>query len=258
MTGSWLRADLGPGVTALVTTRADGVSRAPYEGLNVGLHVGDSPELVRANRAAVRDSLGSPVAYSDQVHGRTVRVVSEPPVGDSVGQGDALVTARPGLGLAVMVADCLPVLLADPEGGIAGVAHAGRRGLAAGVVPAAVEVMVALGAHTDRIRAYLGPAICGRCYEVGQEVQAQVAAAVPAAFATTAWGSPALDLAAGAREQLAEAGLREVGDSGICTYEDNRFYSFRRHGTTGRFAGVVVIDPGDTPPTLLAAEPGWS
>jgi YfiH family protein len=243
-----LTIDLGPGVTALVTTRAGGVSTGAYASLDLAYHVGDDPAAVRANRTTVEDRLGARVAYANQVHGAEVAVVDgTPPPGDEpVGDADALVT-RTGVGLGVLVADCLPVLLADRRHGVVGAVHAGRRGLVKGVVPSAVEVMARQGAVPSDVRAYLGPAICGRCYEVGAQVQDEVTRVVPEAGATSSWGTSAVDLVAGVEAQLAAAGVGEVQRAEICTREDPRFYSYRRDGTTGRFAGVIVLHHHDTP-----------
>lgn len=244
-----LQIDLGPGVTAIVTTRAGGVSRGPYSSLNLAFHVGDEADAVRANRAAVEDRLGHPVVYGNQVHGtRAALVDGAAAVGaGDVGEADCLLTARAGVALAVMVADCLPVLIADGESGVVAAVHAGRRGLVDGVLPAALEAMRLQGGRPAQTVAYLGPAICGRCYEVGPEVREEVTRAVPAAASTTSWGTPAVDLAAGAETQLRSAGVVEVRRSELCTLEDERFYSYRRDRTTGRFVGVVVRDRGDTP-----------
>lgn len=244
-----LDVDLGPGVTALVTTRAGGVSGSPWDSLDLGLHVGDEPAHVRTNRDRVAAAVGRPVAYLDQVHGADVHVVSGPAEAGAaaVARADAAVTAEPGVALAVMVADCVPVLLADGEAGVVAVAHAGRLGVQRGVVPAVLEAMVRLGARADRVRAVLGPSICGRCYEVGAHVQAEVVAVVPQAGATTAWGTPSVDLVAGVLAQLGAVGVRSAAALGVCTREDPRFYSHRRDGVTGRFAGVVALGGRDTP-----------
>jgi YfiH family protein len=246
----WWPVDLGPGVIAGVTTRAGGLSSGPYESLDLALHVGDDPAAVHGNRHRLAGILGLTVVYANQVHGTQVVVVDRamggPDESADVGDADGLVTTRAGVGLAVMVADCLPVLLADGERGVVGAAHAGRRGIADGVLPAAVAALTAMGARPDRIRCFLGPAICAACYEVGADVAQEVARRVPAAPGTSRWGTPALDLVGAARDQLAQAGVRQVETSGICTVEDPRFYSYRRDGTTGRFAGVIAIG-GDTP-----------
>jgi YfiH family protein len=241
-----LHVDLGPGVTAAVTTRAGGVSGGPYASLNLGPHVGDRPAAVRANREAVAARLGLPVVYVNQVHGADVATVTGAER-EGLADADALVTAVPGVALAVMVADCLPILLADAVAGVVAAVHAGRRGLAVGVVPAALEAMLRLGAGPSDVRAYLGPAICGACYEVGEALRDEAAAAVPEAAGTTSWGTPSIDLAAGARAQLLAAGVGRVDVAGQCTREDDRFFSYRRDGATGRFAGVVALRPGDTP-----------
>ncbi len=244
-------SDLGPGVTAVVTTRAGGVSQGPHDSLDLALHVGDDPDLVGVNRARLASHLGVPVAYVNQVHGNAVATLDAalPAAAAAAGLGDAdaIVTDQSGIALAVLVADCLPVLLADAEHRVVGAAHAGRRGLVEGVIPATIEAMVRLGAEPASVRAYLGPAICGQCYEVGAAVQAEVVAHVPAAASTTAWGTPGVDLVAGAVHQLARTGVVEIGRSGICTVEDERFYSYRRDGVCGRFAGLVAIEHRDTP-----------
>jgi polyphenol oxidase len=150
-------------------------------------------------------------------------------------------TDLPGQALCVLVADCAPVLLADPHARIVGAAHAGREGLAAGVVPALVSAMTAAGASPARMRAVIGPAICGRCYEVPVELQARVGNRVPAAVCPTAAGTCGLDLAAGLRAQLAAAGVARIGADGRCTRESPDLYSYRRDGRTGRFAGLVWL-----------------
>lgn len=253
----WWDLDLGPGVRAGVTTRAGGVSEEPYASLDLAFHVGDAPAAVSTNRERVAARLGFPVVYANQVHGTHVVVVGAEGgsradgsggAAETVGDADGLVTAQPRVGLAVMVADCLPVLLADPERGVVGAAHAGRRGLVDGVVPAVVDAMTRLGARAERIRCFLGPAICAACYEVGAEVRDEVARSVPAAAATTRWGTPAVDLVAGVTAQLVAAGVADAASSGACTVEDLRFYSYRRDGRTGRFAGVIAMDGDDTPP----------
>jgi len=224
------------------TSRAGGVSVGPYAGLNLGSHVGDDPAAVAANRAELAERCELPLdrlVFMDQVHGREVALVDGPVVG-GVGAVDALVTATPALGLVVVVADCVPVLLHDASAGVVGVAHAGRPGLAAGVVPAVVQAMVHLGATPRDIDVSLGPSVCGACYEVPQAMQDEVSALVPAARCRTRRGTPGIDLRAGARAQLAAAGVRRVdGRQDRCTVEDLSFFSHRREGVTGRQAGVI-------------------
>ncbi|MFD9304153.1 peptidoglycan editing factor PgeF [Streptomyces sp. NPDC060048] len=228
------------------TDRWGGVSAVPYEELNLGGAVGDDPAAVRANRAAAAKTLGVDpdlVVWMNQVHGRDVAVVDGPwAAGVTIPSVDAVVTTRRGLALAVLTADCTPVLLADPVAGVAGAAHAGRPGLVAGVVAAAVEAMVSLGADPARMVARTGPAVCGRCYEVPAEMRAAVAEVVPAAYAETSWGTPAVDVVAGVHAQLAEAGVADARRSPVCTLESRDHFSYRRDRVTGRLAGYVWLD----------------
>ncbi|WP_432092010.1 peptidoglycan editing factor PgeF [Streptomyces sp. NRRL F-5630] len=227
------------------TDRWGGVSAAPYEELNLGGAVGDAPEAVHANRALAAKGLGldpAHVVWMNQVHGREVAVVDAPWGDKPVPAVDAVVTARRGLALAVLTADCVPVLLADPVAGVVGAAHAGRPGLVAGVVPAAVEAMRDLGAEPARIVARTGPAICGACYEVPEAMRAEVAALAPRAYAETSWGTPALDIAAGVLAQLDALGVREVRRSPSCTRESADHFSYRGDRVTGRLAGYAWLD----------------
>ncbi|WP_419586667.1 peptidoglycan editing factor PgeF [Streptomyces sp. Qhu-G9] len=227
------------------TDRWGGVSAVPYEELNLGGAVGDDPETVRTNRELAAKSLGldpARVVWMNQVHGPDVAVVDEPWGDRPVPPIDAVVTARRGLALAVLTADCTPVLLADPVAGIAAAAHAGRPGMVAGVVPAAVEAMVELGAEPARIVARTGPAVCGRCYEVPEAMRTEVAAAEPAAYAETTWGTPAVDVTAGVHAQLERLGVRDRERSPVCTIESDDHFSYRRDRTTGRLAGYVWLD----------------
>ncbi|MEU2679739.1 peptidoglycan editing factor PgeF [Streptomyces sp. NPDC007107] len=228
------------------TDRWGGVSAVPYEELNLGGAVGDDPAAVGANRARAARALGldpALVVWMNQVHGREVAVV-EGPWGDTrdIPAVDAVVTARRGLPLAVLTADCTPVLLADPAAGVVAAAHAGRPGLVAGVVPAAVEAMIALGAEPSRITAHTGPAVCGRCYEVPEQMRAEVAGVVPESWSETSWGTPAVDVTAGVHAQLAELGVTDRHSSPFCTLESGDHFSYRRDRTTGRLAGYVWLD----------------
>lgn len=195
-----------------------------------------------ASLAAVVAVTGVPFARLSQVHGNdVVTVVDDPPVApiDDVPVADALVTARRGVGLMVRVADCVPVLLADPAAQVVGAVHAGRAGVALDIVTRAVEEMRALGGRSPR--AWVGPHVCGRCYEVPVEMRDEIAGMVPSTYAETRAGSPSLDLGAGVVAQLAAAGVpAEV--VGGCTLEDERFHSHRRDGAAaGRLAGLVWI-----------------
>ncbi|MFJ3227621.1 peptidoglycan editing factor PgeF [Streptomyces sp. NPDC086783] len=227
------------------TDRWGGVSAVPYEELNLGGAVGDDPGAVRTNRELAAKSLGldpARVVWMNQVHKADVAVVDEAWGERAVPEVDALVTTRRGLALAVLTADCTPVLLADPVAGVAAAAHAGRPGMVAGVVPAAVAAMVELGAEPSRIVARTGPAVCGRCYEVPDTMRAEVAAVEPAAYAETSWGTPAVDVTAGVHAQLERLGVRDREQSPVCTIESDDHFSYRRDRTTGRLAGYVWLD----------------
>ncbi|MER5541954.1 peptidoglycan editing factor PgeF [Streptomyces sp. NPDC002589] len=227
------------------TDRWGGVSAAPYEELNLGGAVGDAPEAVRANRDIAAKTLGldpGRVVWMNQVHGADVTVVDEPWGEQPVPETDAVVTVRRGLALAVLTADCVPVLLADPVAGVAAAAHAGRPGMVKGVVPAAVRAMVELGAEPDRIVARTGPAVCGRCYEVPERMRDEVAAVEPAAHAETSWGTPAVDVSAGVHAQLERLGVCDRAQSPVCTLESGDHFSYRRDRSTGRLAGYVWLD----------------
>ncbi|MET7849196.1 peptidoglycan editing factor PgeF [Streptomyces avermitilis] len=227
------------------TDRWGGVSAVPYEELNLGGAVGDDSDAVRTNRELAAKSMGldpARVVWMNQVHGPAVAVVDEPWGTRPVAEVDAIVTRRRGLALAVLTADCTPVLLADPVAGVAAAAHAGRPGMIAGVVPAAVEAMVGLGADPSRIVARTGPAVCGRCYEVPDAMRAEVAAVEPAAYAETSWGTPAVDVSAGVHAQLERLGVCDREQSPVCTLESGDHFSYRRDRTTGRLAGYVWLD----------------
>ncbi len=227
------------------TDRWGGVSAAPYEELNLGGAVGDDAEAVRTNRELAAKSLGldpALVVWMNQVHGKDVAAVDGPWGRRPAPDVDAVVTARRGLALAVLTADCTPVLLADPVAGVAAAAHAGRPGMVAGVVPAAVRAMVELGAEPSRIVARTGPAVCGRCYEVPEAMRAEVAAVEPAAYAETSWGTPAVDVTAGVHAQLERLGVHDREQSPVCTRESQDHFSYRRDHATGRLAGYVWLD----------------
>ncbi|MEV7423719.1 peptidoglycan editing factor PgeF [Streptomyces sp. NPDC091212] len=227
------------------TDRWGGVSAVPYDQLNLGGAVGDDSAAVLANRELAAKSLDldpARVVWMNQVHGREVAVAEGPWTGEDIPAVDAVVTVRRGLALAVLTADCVPLLLADPAAGVVAAAHAGRPGLVAGIVPAAVEAMITLGARPERITALSGPAVCGRCYEVPAAMRDEVAAAVPAAGCETSWSTPAVDVVAGVHAQLADLGVTDRRRSEVCTLESPDHYSYRRDRTTGRLAGYVWLD----------------
>ncbi|MER6527482.1 peptidoglycan editing factor PgeF [Streptomyces sp. NPDC001508] len=227
------------------TDRWGGVSAVPYEELNLGGAVGDGPDAVRTNRELAAKALdldAARVVWMNQIHGAGVAVVDGPWADRPAPEVDAIVTVRPGLALAVLTADCTPVLLADPVARVAAAAHAGRPGLVAGVVPAAVRAMMELGADPARIVARTGPAVCGRCYEVPEAMRAEVSAVEPAAHSETSWGTPAVDVSAGVHAQLDRLGVRDRAQSPVCTLESDDHFSYRRDRTTGRLAGYVWLD----------------
>ncbi|SEF89256.1 conserved hypothetical protein [Thermomonospora echinospora] len=235
---------LGGRVQAAITDRSGGVSAAPFDGRNLGGAVGDDSEAVRRNRESTARELGldpSRVVYMRQVHGAEVGYVTEP-FGDDPPGLDAVFTDRAGLGLAVLVADCVPVLLADPAAGLVGAAHSGRAGTTLGVVPALVAAMAGRGADPSRMSALVGPAACGRCYEVPAGLREEVAALVPQTRATTRRGTPALDLRAGVEAQLKGAGVADVRHDARCTLESPELFSYRRDARTGRFAGYIWLE----------------
>ncbi len=246
------RAD-EPGLTRVVTSRGGGGSTGPYAGLNLGGHVGDDPRTVEANRATLAAALGVPrdrLLFMNQCHGASVHVVDGSwPDDEPAPAVDALVTTSTDLALAVLVADCVPILLSDVHAGVIAAVHAGRPGLAGGIVPATVAAMRDLGAA--QLQAVVGPSVCGRCYEVPAAMRAEVAAVAPAS-ATVSWsGTPALDVAAGVVSQLADVGVAVSWLPG-CTREDPTLYSYRAAQVTGRFAGAILRPEVTTAPAAAA------
>jgi YfiH family protein len=227
----------------VVTDRRGGRSVSPYDTFNLGDHVGDDPAAVAANRARLARELGVPedrLVWMSQVHGTGVAVVDGPQAGP-LPDTDAVVTATPRLVLGVLAADCVPVLLADHVTGVVAAVHAGREGVRRGVLPAALSAMASLGARARHVSALLGPAVCGSCYEVPEDMQADVARVAPATAVRTRRGTPGLDLRAGLEEMLRRAGVTEVVHDPRCTVEDRTLFSHRRDGVTGRQAGIVWL-----------------
>jgi len=219
------------------------VSQAPYDTFNLGAHVGDDPRTVEVNRDRLARELAldrGSLAWMHQVHGDDVTVVRSTAAAQ-IPVCDALVTDVPGVALAVLVADCVPVLLADGQAGIVGAAHAGREGVRRHVATRTVEAMVGLGADRQRLDVLLGPAICGRCYEVSQNLVDEFETAAPGGASRTATGAPALDLRAALTDELGRLGVGRVVSDPRCTAEDPALYSHRRDGITGRQAGVVWL-----------------
>lgn len=228
-------------VRALVTTRAGGVSLAPYGSFNLATHVGDAVEAVAENRARLRRILPAEPRWLEQVHGVTVADADRPAV---VPRADAAVAREVGVVCAVLTADCLPVLFCDDTGSVVGAAHAGWRGLAAGVLEATVARM---GVSPASLLAWLGPAIGPAAFEVGGEVREAFLRIDPGAdvafVSAAAPGKWMADLFGLARRRLMRAGVARVYGGGLCTYADaTSFYSYRRDGVTGRFASLVWCD----------------
>ena len=232
-----------PGVRAVSTLRTGGTSVGPFASLNLGDHVGDDPAAVAANRSRLVAELGLPLepCWLCQVHGTTV--VEAAPGLASPPEADAVVTGLPGLACVVLTADCLPVLLARRDGSRVGAAHAGWRGLAAGVLEATVGRVCADGGSPAELLAWLGPAIGAGAYEVGADVREALLARDPGAVDTLRPGRPGhwwLDLYAAARRRLADAGVTAVYGGSWCTAtEAGRFFSWRRDGTCGRQASLI-------------------
>ncbi|WP_323794104.1 peptidoglycan editing factor PgeF [Nocardioides sp.] len=241
------RTTLGP-VELAFTDRHGGVSAAPFESLNLAWAGDDPTALAENHRRLMADfAPGDDVAALSQVHGREVAVVGPEGPATDLHQhlhatGDGLVTRRPATTLMVRAADCAPVLLADPDARVVGAAHCGRAGLVAEVVPATVAAMVEQGAR--QIRAWLGPSVCGGCYEVPADLQDEVGSKVPLSRATTTWGTPSVDLAAGIRAQLAELDIVLDTTAARCTRESDDLFSYRRDGAdSGRAAGLIRVAP---------------
>lgn len=244
MTLHQLPVDLGPGVRAVFTGRATAADDRDLPAVgaagNLSHRRPHRPGRLAADRARAAAAIGlvdDQVVRMRQVHGSEVAIVDDAtPVGAEVGPADAVVTTESGRGLTVLTADCVPVVLAGRE--VVAVAHAGRAGVLAGVVEA---TSAAVRERTSGpVRAVIGPAIRGCCYEVEEELRAAVASDHPDAFATTTWGTPSLDLPAAVRAQL-DAHDIEVDDVGACTHCDPRWFSHRRDGDiAGRQAGMVV------------------
>ncbi len=240
----WLTPDwpASARVRSLSTLRRGGVSEAPCASLNLGTHVGDSPAAVADNRRALRAAAGLPVEprWLDQVHGTCVKDLDR----EVDGPADAAVTRQPGRVCVILTADCLPVLLAGEAGDRVAAAHAGWRGLAAGVIEATVS---ALGRAPDELMAWLGPCIGPQHFEIGAEVREALLAADGAAeeaIRPNGRGRFLADLHGLARSRLRRLGLRRVFGHGECTYERaDRYFSHRRDGRTGRQATLIWLEP---------------
>jgi len=219
---------------SIFTDRTGGTSKGPYSSLNLGDHVGDVPADVSANRKAIEDLYG-PIQFMNQVHGNRIAIIESVTV--DAPTADALITGIPGVTLAVMVADCIPLLLTSQE--IVAAVHVGRRGLVNEVAIKTLELMREMGA--SEISANFGPAICGSCYEVSREIHDEVVAQFPLATSQTQSGTPALDLPKALTSVLSAAGVKTIAHQKICTVEDQSYFSYRRDGVTGRQVGLVSL-----------------
>lgn len=246
MTISWLTPQwpAPPAVRALSTFRTGGVSAMPYASLNLGAHVGDETAAVDANRRRLQGAAGLPVepTWLSQVHGAHVADLD---AGPPLGEADAAFTRQPGRVCAILTADCLPILLAAASGGVVAAVHAGWRGLAAGVIEAAVG---ALKLKPEELMAWLGPAIGPQRFEVGAEVREALLRGDPeggAAFATNARGRFMADLPELARRRLGALGITRIYGSAECTHsQPDRYFSHRRDGKCGRQATLIWLEQG--------------
>ena len=257
-----IEVDLGPRARGYFTTRglrarpvpapggatqdrgSEGGDGTAYSGWNLALHVGDEPQRVRCHRRQLEGLLGLErgrhLDWMKQIPSAVVATaqVDEVPTADALVLDSRAVGAPAGC--CVLVADCVPVLLASRDGALTAAVHAGRRGMLDGVIPATIEFLRRGGVEPADLWAAVGPSICGSCYEVPDDMLALSAQREPACASRTSWGTPGLDVAAGVLAQLERAGIGHVSAGQWCTYEDSRFFSYRRDGVTGRLAGVGV------------------
>ena len=216
------------------TNRTGGLSTGAFHSLSLALHVDDDPSAVNQNRKILEEELAMPVAYMNQVHGNLVVEVQARQV--LTPTADALITRQKGLALAVMVADCIPLLMANSSA-VAAV-HVGRRGLINGVARQALQHLRAI--DSSPVTAVVGPSICGSCYEVSEDVYREVVDLYPVAASATVHSTFALDLSQALIEEL-RGDLVSVIDESRCTVEDLDLYSYRRYGVTGRQVGVIWL-----------------
>jgi YfiH family protein len=216
------------------TDRTGGLSTGAFLSRNLATHVGDDQATVIANRAELENLLGLPIQFMNQVHGDAFATVGAEIIPEPT--ADALVTQSVDIGLAVMVADCIPLLLASSK--TVAAVHVGRKGLMNKVALATIQEM--RSRDTSQITAVVGPSICGKCYEVSQDIYDDVAKSFPLAESKTRDGALALDLSRALIDQLESIGVKVI-NQGRCTVEDNNLYSYRRDGVTGRQVGVVWL-----------------
>ena len=219
---------------ATFTNRLGGISQGVYSSLNLGDHVGDELAAVLANRQII-EKLHGPVQFMNQVHGGRIVIIES--VTDGQPTADALVSGIPGVTLAVMVADCIPLLLISPQ--VVAAVHVGRRGLVNEIALKTLDLMREMGAQD--ISAIIGPAICGTCYEVSSEIFDEVVAQFPLASSKTNSGTYALDLPKALTAALMSNGVQSITDQKLCTVENHELFSYRRDGVTGRQVGLVSL-----------------
>lgn len=232
----------------VTTTRAGGVSKPPFDTFNLGDHVGDDPAAVATNRHRLATAVGlaagsggDRIVWMNQVHSSRVQVVDDPR--EKPDETDGLVTTRSGLALAVVTADCVPVLMADARAGVVAAVHAGRVGAQNGIVTHALDTMRSAGAHVEDVSVLLGPAVSGRNYEVPEQMAVEVERALPGSRTTTARGTAGLDLRAGIAAQLRTAGVSAIDIDPRCTVADRELFSHRRDAPTGRLASLIWLEP---------------
>ncbi|MFP7706924.1 polyphenol oxidase family protein [Trueperella sp. LYQ141] len=243
----WLSSACSPvGVRIGVTNRHAGFSVGDYASANLGFHVGDDPEAVRANRDSLTALVGCDITWMSQVHGTHIASADEAEWGPlgylSVGQADAIIVA-PGQAGAVMVADCVPLVIADTQGRYAAVVHAGRRGFEQGIAQRVVQALRDRG--VAELEAYIGPAICGKCYELPDQMAHELWRQFPHTRAITAQGSAGIDIRSGLVAQLRQCQVSRIRTSSVCTYESTDYFSHRRAThqgqATGRFAVIAAL-----------------
>lgn len=255
ISGSLFQADwpAPPAVRTVLTTRRGGVSQGPYAGLNLGAHVGDDAAAVARNRAWLAQQIGVPVAYLKQTHSADVVAATDALRACQAGEplaADASIDGSGTVACAVMTADCLPVLLCDRKGTVVAAAHAGWRGLAAGIL---AHTVAAMRVPADEIMAYLGPAIGPDAFEVGQDVHDAFCRPQPqaeCAFRAIGHGKYLADMNVLARQALAAAGVSDVYGGGYCTLlARDTFFSYRRDGQTGRMLSAIWLEGLDVEKT---------
>jgi YfiH family protein len=216
------------------TNSTGGISTGAFLSLNLAQHVGDKPELVAHNRTILEREIGLPTQYMNQVHGDQVLQIQQ--LLENEPTADGLLTTNTEIALAVMVADCIPLLLSN-KSSVAAV-HVGRRGLINNIALVAISKMRAI--DSSSITAVIGPAICGKCYEVSEDIYTEVVDQFPLARARTQSGALSLDLTKALKSLLMDQGVTVIEEN-LCTVEESSLYSYRRDGVTGRQVGVVWL-----------------